>query len=88
MKRSARLFVMVSPEFENFVQSRVSTGRYASATEVLQEALRLLEEHEKARAAPLAEFQPEVDRRLESLDRGEGRGADALRHRSGRGGGP
>jgi antitoxin ParD1/3/4 len=38
----------------------------------VREALRLLEEHDKARAAQLQEFRSEVDRRIASLDRGEG----------------
>ena len=33
--------------------------------------MRLLEEHESARAAQLAEFNGELGRRLASLDRGE-----------------
>lgn len=41
------------------------------ASEVVREALRLLEEHEQARAAQLAEFNRELGRRLDSLDRGE-----------------
>lgn len=64
--------VSLTPELENFVQARVSTGRYTSASEVVREALRLLEEREKARAIELGEFRLEVDRRLASLDRGEG----------------
>lgn len=47
-------------------------GRYASASEVVREALRLLEDREQARAAQLEEFRSGVDRRLASLDRGEG----------------
>jgi len=38
---------------------------------VVREALRLLEEHDSARAAQLAEFNGELGRRLASLDRGE-----------------
>jgi hypothetical protein len=37
----------------------------------VREALRLLEEHDSARAAKLAEFNGELGRRLASLDRGE-----------------
>jgi antitoxin ParD1/3/4 len=50
----------------------VKNGRYNSASEVVREALRLLEDHEKARAAQLEEFRSGLDRRLASLDRGKG----------------
>ena len=63
--------ISLTPELESFVQGKVSTGRYTSASEVVREALRLLEEHEKARASRLGEFRAEVDRRLASLDSGE-----------------
>ena len=78
--------VSLTPELERFIQENVHSGRYTSASEVVREALRLLEEHEKVRAVQLAEFREEIDRRLASLDRGEGiDGATALaqlRHRS------
>jgi antitoxin ParD1/3/4 len=64
--------VSLTPELERFVQEKVHSGRYTSASEVVREALRLLEEHEQIRMAQLAEFREEIDRRLASLDRGEG----------------
>ena len=63
--------VSLSPELEAFVTEKVKSKRYTSASEVVREALRLLEEHERIRAAQLAEFQTELDRRLVALDRGE-----------------
>jgi antitoxin ParD1/3/4 len=63
--------VSLTPELENFVIAKVGSGRYNSASEVVREALRLLEEHDSARAAQLAEFNGELGRRLASLDRGE-----------------
>ncbi len=62
--------VSLTPELENFVSAKVETGRYTSASEVVREALRLLEEHDQNRTARLAEFNHELERRLESLDRG------------------
>jgi len=53
------------------VSAKVESGRYNSASEVVREALRLLEEHDQARAVQLAEFNHEIGRRLASLDRGE-----------------
>lgn len=73
--------VSLTPELEQFVQTKVQTGRYNSASEVVREALRLLEDHEEARAAQLAKFNQELRRRLESLDRGDGVDPAELRAR-------
>lgn len=73
--------VSLTPELEQFVQTKVQTGRYNSASEVVREALRLLEEHERASAAQLAEFNKELGRRLASLDRGETVDAATVRAR-------
>ncbi|MGB3589568.1 MAG: type II toxin-antitoxin system ParD family antitoxin [Tunicatimonas sp.] len=37
------------PDLEQFVQDKVSTGRYRSSSEVVREALRLLEEKDQER---------------------------------------
>ena len=63
--------VSLTPELEKFVSAKVESGRYNSASEVVREALRLLEEHDHARAGQLAEFNLELGRRLAALDRGE-----------------
>jgi antitoxin ParD1/3/4 len=63
--------VSLTPELEKFVNAKVGSGRYNSASEVVREALRLLEEHDAARAGQLAEFNAELGRRLAALDRGE-----------------
>jgi antitoxin ParD1/3/4 len=59
------------PELEKFVGAKVDSGGYNSASEVVREALRFLEEHDQARAVQLAEFNHELGRRLDSLDRGQ-----------------
>ena len=63
--------VSLTPELEKFVSGKVESGRYNSASEVVREALRLLEEHDSARAAQMGEFNEELGRRLAALDRGE-----------------
>jgi antitoxin ParD1/3/4 len=63
--------VSLTPELEKLVSTKVESGRYNSASEVVREALRLLEERDLSRAAQLAEFNAEVGRRLAALDRGE-----------------
>jgi antitoxin ParD1/3/4 len=60
--------VSLTPELEKFVSAKVEAGRYNSASEVVREALRLLEERDQNRAARLAEFNQELGRRLGSLD--------------------
>ena len=63
--------VSLTPELEKFVSAKVESGRYNSASEVVREALRLLEEHDSVRTAQLGEFNAELGRRLAALDRGE-----------------
>ena len=63
--------VSLTPTLDKFVAAKVESGRYTSASEVVREALRLLEEHELTRAAQLAAFNREVGSRLASLDHGE-----------------
>lgn len=51
------LTVSLTPELETFVTSRVASGRYLTASEVVRDGLRLLEErqhlHDEALAAGL-----------------------------------
>ena len=63
--------VSLTTELEKFVSAKVESGRYNSASEVVREALRLLEEHDHARSARLAGFNQELGYRLETLDRGQ-----------------
>ena len=73
--------VSLTPELEKFVSAKVQSGRYNSASEVVREALRLLEEHDASRAARLAEFNRELGRRLAAADRGETVSASQARAR-------
>ena len=63
--------VSLTPELEKFVSAKVNTGRYNSASEVVREALRLLEENDRVRAQQLKEFNQELGNRLAALDSGE-----------------
>ncbi|MGO9649675.1 MAG: type II toxin-antitoxin system ParD family antitoxin [Terriglobales bacterium] len=63
--------VSLTNELEKFVSAKVESGRYNSASEVVREALRLLEEHDHVRAVQFTAFNQEIGRRLETLDRGQ-----------------
>jgi len=73
--------VSLTPELEQFVAAKVESGRYTSASEVVREALRLLEDQDLDRQARLSAFQQELDARIASLDRGEFITMETLRER-------
>ena len=73
--------VPLTPELDRFVAGKVESGRYNSASEVVREALRLLEEHDRARSAQLAAFNQELGARLAALDSGEHVKPEAARQR-------
>jgi len=58
--------------FERFIKRQVEGGRYASASEVVRDALRLLEEQQEHRLALLKALRLEIKRGLDS-----GKGAPA-----------
>jgi antitoxin ParD1/3/4 len=64
--------VSLTPELEKIVAARVSSGRYASASEVIREALRLLEERDQ-----LNHLRHEVRLGIEQLDQGRKRSFNA-----------
>ena len=64
--------VNLTPELEQLVHRKVKTGRYNSASEVVREALRLLEEHDQIRRVRLEEMRRKVQEGWDSLRRGEG----------------
>jgi antitoxin ParD1/3/4 len=63
--------VSLIPELEKYVADKVTSGRYTSASEVVREALRLLEREEKSCQEQIDEFNRELRRSIESADRGE-----------------
>jgi antitoxin ParD1/3/4 len=62
--------VSLTRELDKFVAAKVASGRYTSASEVVREGLRLLEEQDHIRTVRLQEFNRELKRRLESANRG------------------
>ncbi len=64
--------VSLTSELEAFVAAKVQSGRYHSASEVIREALRLLEEREQLRAIRIQDLRKKIGEGLGQLDRGEG----------------
>jgi antitoxin ParD1/3/4 len=64
--------ISLTPELEQMVDDKVKSGRYASASEVIREGLRLLEEQEQLKQQRLSEVRQKIDRGIEQLDRGLG----------------
>jgi antitoxin ParD1/3/4 len=69
--QEATMNISLTPQLEAFVQEKVASGLYASASEVIREALRVLEEQDKLKAIKLEALRKEIDKGLEQLERGE-----------------
>jgi antitoxin ParD1/3/4 len=67
----ATMNISLTPQLEKLVQDRVKSGRYTSASEVVREALRLLETHDQAISQGLAQLRADVDAGLRQLDDGQ-----------------
>lgn len=64
--------VSLTAELERWVLERVQRGRYRSASEVVREGLRMLQEREAEHAVRLEALRREVGVGLDELDRGQG----------------
>lgn len=60
--------VEIPPEYQNIVSRAIGSGNYKSESEVVGDALRLLEQRRQSIEELRREIQPALDR----LDRGEG----------------
>lgn len=72
------LNVSLTPELEELITAKVASGRYLSASEVVRDGLRLLEERDRSRQQALESVREKIDRGLASLDRGEGVSAEEV----------
>ena len=62
------MHVNLSPEMEGFIRSKVDSGSYGNATEVIRDAIRRMQAEE----ARIAAWQAAIRKGDEELDRGEG----------------
>jgi len=70
--------VSLTPELEQLVHLKVQTGRYTSASEVVREALRLMEQRDQAQALHRDEIRKRITAGMASLRAGEGVDGDAF----------
>jgi antitoxin ParD1/3/4 len=71
MPSRSSLNVSLTPELEKFVQGRVATGRYQTASEVIREGLRLLEQQERDREAAFKALKAKLQHGAAQAERGE-----------------
>lgn len=64
--------VSLTPELRDLVSTKVDSGRYASASEVVREGLRLLEQRDTLLEQDLERVREKIRAGLDSLDRHEG----------------
>jgi antitoxin ParD1/3/4 len=63
--------VSLTPELEQFINEKVSSGMYSTASEVVREALRLLSESEEIRRRKFEALKRDIAVGLEQANRGE-----------------
>jgi antitoxin ParD1/3/4 len=64
--------ISLTPEMEQLVKDKVSSGQYHSVSDVIGEALRLLDERNRLQEQRLAELKAKIQVGIEELERGEG----------------
>jgi len=68
--------VYLGETFDKFVADLIASGLYQSQSEVIRDGLRLLNEREDLRKLRLEELRCEIQKGIDSLDRGEGKPFD------------
>lgn len=71
--------VSLTPELEQFVEARVQSGFYHSASEVIREGLRLLAEQDALKQKRLDMLNMEIDLGLADLREGRTHSAQSVR---------
>jgi antitoxin ParD1/3/4 len=58
--------ISLTPQLEKLVKNKVESGLYSSASEVMREALRLLEERDRRHTLRVEELRTEIKKGLDS----------------------
>ena len=57
---------VIGEHFEQFIKAQIEAGRYASASEVIRDSLRLLENSERIRQIELEEYRAKIQAGMNS----------------------
>jgi antitoxin ParD1/3/4 len=68
--------VSLTPQLESYVKQKVAGGMYNSVSEVVREALRLLEARDAIQSMKLEALRQDINQGLTSLDNDEGKPLD------------
>ena len=68
--------VSISPQLEEWIQEKVQSGYYQTASEVIREALRLLREKEQFREIKIEELRKRIAAGIDDLENGRFRDFD------------
>ena len=63
--------VSLTSELEEFVNNKVKSGMYFSASEVIREGLQLLRDHDELKNRRIEEIRQQIAHGVEQLERGE-----------------
>ena len=64
--------VNLTPHFDQFIDTKIASGRFSNASEIVREGLRLLEQSEQENKAKLDWLRGAATEGFAALDRGEG----------------
>jgi antitoxin ParD1/3/4 len=78
MPSRSSLNVSLTPELEKFIHDRVASGRYQTASEVVREALRLMEFHERDKTEAYLDLKAKLQRAAAEAENGDLYDADEV----------
>jgi len=62
--------VSLTPQLEELIRQKVDSGRYNSASEVVREALRLMDSYERVRESALTKLRADVEAGWQQVQEG------------------
>ena len=68
--------ISLSPQLEDYIKEKITTGPYHSESEVIREGLRLLEAQDAMQNMKLQALRKDIEAGIQSLDAGKGRPFD------------